>query len=87
MGKILQKICLTYNQFIDSTRFLTISLLNLVSNLSEEIHRIICKFGHNDEKCETYVKCDCFLEYSNFKDNLTEYKSLCCNKNYHLTKC
>ena len=30
----------------------------------------------------TYEVCDCFLEYKNFKDNLLECKSLCCNKNY-----
>ena len=27
--------------------------------------------------------CECFLEYTNFKDNLMQYKCLCCNKNYH----
>ena len=62
------------------------SLSNLVSNLSEGIHRIKCKFGHHDEKCETcgikYKYCDCFLEYTNFKDDLIEYKSSCCKKNY-----
>ena len=26
--------------------------------------------------------CYCFLEYTNFKDDLIEYKCLCCNKNY-----
>ena len=26
--------------------------------------------------------CDCFLEYTNFKDDLIEYKCLSCNKNY-----
>ena len=30
------------------------SLSNLVNNLSEGLHRIKCKFGHDDEKCETY---------------------------------
>ena len=29
-----------------------------------------------------YKYCDCFLEYRNFKDDLIEYKCLCCNKNY-----
>ena len=29
-----------------------------------------------------YKDCDCFLEYTNCKDDLMEYKSLCCNKNY-----
>ena len=37
-------------------------------------------------KCETWRNkckyCDCFLEYTNFKDDLIEYKCLCCNKNY-----
>ena len=36
--------------------------------------------------CETcgikYKDCDCFFEYINFKENLIEYKCLCCNKNY-----
>ena len=38
------------------------------------------------KKCGTcrikYKYCDCFLEYTNFKDDLTEYKCLCCNKIY-----
>ena len=32
-----------------------------------------------DKKCKY---CDCFLEYVNLKDDLIEYKCLCCNKNY-----
>ena len=51
------------------------SLSNLSNNPSEGIHRIKCKFGHDDKKCETcgmkYKHCDCFLEYTNFKDDLT----------------
>ena len=62
------------------------SLSNLVNNLSEGIHRIKCKFTHDDKKCETCrIKskyCNCFLEYTSFKDDLIEYKCLCCNKNY-----
>ena len=67
-------------------------LSNLVNNLSDGIHRIQCKLGHDDKKCETYAikykYCDCFLEYANFKDDLIEYKCLCCNKSYQqkLTK-
>ena len=65
-------------QFIDSTRFMASSLSNFVNNLSEEIHRIKCKFGHYD-KCQTcgikYRYCNCFLEY------IKEYKCFCCNKN------
>ena len=38
------------------------------------------------KKCETcrikYKNCKCFLEYTNFKDDLTKYQCLCCNKNY-----
>ena len=29
--------------------------------------------------------CECFLEYTNFKYDLTEYKCLCCNKDYEQT--
>ena len=65
---------------------MTSSLSNLVNNLSQGIHRIKCKFGHDDKKCKTcgikYKYCDCFLEYTNFKDALIEYKCLCCNKNH-----
>ena len=62
------------------------SLSNLVNNLSEGIHRIKYKVGHDDKKYETctikYKYCDCFLEYANFKDDLIEQKSLCCNNSY-----
>ena len=62
------------------------SLSNLVNNFSEEIHKIKCKYGRNDKKCETcsikYNYCDCFLEYTNFKNNLIKYKCLFCNKHY-----
>ena len=61
-------------------------LSNPVNNLSERIHKIKCKFGYDNKKCRTcgiiYKNCDCFLEHTNFKDNLIEYKCLCCNKNY-----
>ena len=29
-----------------------------------------------------YKYCNCFFKYVNFKDNLIEYKFLCCKKNY-----
>ena len=63
------------------------SLSNLVSNLSEGIHRIKCKSKHDDKKCEScgmkYKHCNCFLGYTNFKDRIQiEYKCLCCNKSY-----
>ena len=73
-------------QFLDSTRFMASSLSNLVNNLSGRLHRIKCKLGHDDKKCDTcgikYKYCDCFLEYTNFKDDLIEYKCSCCNKSY-----
>ena len=57
------------------------SLSNLVNNLTEGIHKIKCKYGHNDKKSETceikYKDCECFLEYTNVKDDLTKYKCLC----------
>ena len=68
---------------------MTSSLSNLVNNLSEKIDRTKCKYGHDDKKCETdgikYKYGDCFLEYTDFKDNLTENKCLCCSK-YYKTK-
>ena len=61
-------------------------LSNLVNNLSEGIHKIKWKYGHDDKKCETceikYKCCNCFLECTNFKDDLIEYKCFYCNKNY-----
>ena len=39
-------------QFIDIARFMASSLSNVANNLSEGIHRIKCKFGHDDKKCE-----------------------------------
>ena len=58
--------------YIDSARFMTSWLSNLVNNLSERIPRIKCKFGHNGKKCETCgIKCKychCFLQYTNFKN-------------------
>ena len=36
-----------------------------------------------NEACRIkYKDCECFLEYTNFKDDLAEYKCLCCKKNY-----
>ena len=65
---------------------MTSLLSNFLNNISEGIHRIKCKFGHGDRKYETcgikYKYCDCFLKYTNFKDDLIECQCLCCNKNY-----
>ena len=37
-------------QFIDRARFMASSLSNLVNKLSEGIHKIKCKYRHNDKK-------------------------------------
>ena len=62
------------------------SLSNVVNNLSEGIHKTKCKYSDDTKKCKTcgikYKYCDCFLEYTNFKEDLVEFKGLCCNKNY-----
>ena len=62
------------------------SLSNLADNLDEEINKIKWKYEHDDKKCETcrinYKDCDCFLEYTKFKDKFIEYKCLLCNKSY-----
>ena len=59
---------------------MTISLSNLVNNLSEGIHKIKCTFGLDGKKHEifgtSYKVCNCFLECISFKDDLIEYKCL-----------
>ena len=66
MEKKLQKNISYILQLIDSARFMASTLSNLVNNLSEGIHTIKCKSGHDDKKWETcgikYKHCDCFLE-------------------------
>ena len=56
---------------IDSVRFMTSSFSNLTDNPAEEIHKIKCRFGHGNEKCQTcgikYKDCECFLDYENVK--------------------
>ena len=65
------------------------SLSNLVDNLAEEIHKIKCKFGHDNKKSETcgikYKDIKCCLEYTNVKDDWILYKCLCYNRNYQKT--
>ena len=55
---------------------MTSLLSNLFNNLSEVIHGIKCKYGHDDKKCGTcgiiYKYCDCFLGYTNFKSDLVK---------------
>ena len=33
---------------------MTSLLSNIVNNLTERIHKIKCKYGHDDKKCEVY---------------------------------
>ena len=84
--EITKNICYRL-QIIDSARFMSSSLSNFVNNHSEGNHRIKCKLEQDDKKCEKcgikYKYCNCFLEYTNFKDNLIKYKCLCLNKKYH----
>ena len=47
-GEEITKNISYISQFIDSARFMASSLSNLVINLSDGIHRIKCKFGHDD---------------------------------------
>ena len=62
------------------------SLSDLVNTFSETVHRIKCKFGHDDKKCETceikYNYFECFREYINFENDLIEQKCLRFDKNY-----
>ena len=74
-------------QFIDSsTRFMESLLSNLVNNLAEGIHKIKCKYGHDNKKCETcrieYRNCECFFQYTSAKDDSIKYKCLYCNNSY-----
>ena len=45
---------------------MAISLSNFVNNLAERLHKIKCKYKHDDKKCETCgIKskyCDYFFE-------------------------
>ena len=53
MENKLQKIYLAYYNLLIVQDFLPSLLSNLVNNLSEGIHRIKCKYGHDDKICET----------------------------------
>ena len=52
-GEEITKYLFYRLQFVNSGRFVASSLSNLVNKLSEEIHKIKCKYGHNERKCET----------------------------------
>ena len=73
-------------QFIDRAIFMANSLSTLANKLSEEIHKNKCKYGLDNQKCQTYrIKykySDLFFEYTKYRDDLIEYRCLCCNKDY-----
>ena len=52
-GEVVAKNISSILQFIDSARFMARSLSNLVNDLSEGIHKVDCKSGYNNKKCET----------------------------------
>ena len=49
MDEKLQKNIFYILQFIDSAKFIATTLSNLLNNLSEEIHKIKCKYGHDNK--------------------------------------
>ena len=50
MESMLRKYIPYLLHFIDSARFMERSLSNLVNNPSQEIHKIKCKYDHNNKK-------------------------------------
>ena len=86
MEKKLQGIYLTYYnlliaQYLWQAHYQIFSIIFL-----KEFIKLNVNTNTMIKKCETYeIKCkycDCLLEYTNFKVDLTEQKCLFCNKNY-----
>lgn len=52
------------------------SLSNLAGNFAKKIHKVKCKYRHDNNKCETYgIKYkdwECCVEYTKVKDDLIE---------------
>ena len=59
--------------------------MSYVLKFLEGIHKPKCKYGQDDKKCEycriKYKYCNCYFEYTNFKEDLREHKYLISNKN------
>ena len=55
---------------------MTSLLSNAIDNLGQGTHKIQCKYGHDNEQCETcritFKGCDCYLKCT--KGDLIEYK-------------
>ena len=88
LEKKLQKNISYIIQFIDSARFMAISLSNLVDNISERFNRIKCKVGHEDkilELVELNVSIVTVFLNTQIQDNLMECKSLCCLRKVKIT--
>ena len=77
-GEELTKYMPYILHLIDSARFMASSSSNPVNNISEGIHRIKCKYRHDDQKCETCrIKCKyCNYFLTNLKDDSIEDKCL-----------
>ena len=86
MEKKLQKIYATYYNFLiaqDLWQFhyqiLSITFLKEFMELNVNLDTMIKNVRYAE--LIKYKYC-CFLEYTNFKDDLIKYKCLFCNKNY-----
>ena len=73
-------------QTTESPTIMASSLSNLAGNFAKKIHKVKCKYRHDNNKCETYgIKYkdwECCVEYTKVKDDLIEWKGLCCYKYY-----
>ena len=86
MEKKLQKTYLTYNSLLIAKDLWQAHYQILPIIFLKEFIKLNVNTDTMIKKCETcrikYKYWDCFLEYTNFKDDLIEYKCLCCNKSY-----
>ena len=86
MEKKLQKIYGSYFNLLIAQDLWQANYQISNNNLSEGIHRIKYKYRRDDKKCRACgIKnkhCDCFLDYTNFKEDLMKYKCVSCKKNY-----
>ena len=85
MEKKLQKVYLTYYSLLIAqdlwhTHYQILSIIFL-----KEFIELNVNMGMKIKKCETcginYKYCDCFLEYTNFKDNFFFYNIIYTNMN------